>query len=60
MTSQFVIEAKRLFIRNTFQHFFAGVPSYLPKSLLFKPKWVWNKTPDVIRDRIVQLALVIR
>jgi hypothetical protein len=24
---------------------------------LFKPKWVWNKIPDVIRDRIVQLAL---
>jgi hypothetical protein len=25
---------------------------------LFKAKWVWNKIiPDVIRDRIVQLAL---
>jgi hypothetical protein len=24
---------------------------------LFKPKWIWNKIPDVIRDRIVQLAL---
>jgi hypothetical protein len=24
---------------------------------LFKPKWFWNKIPDVIRDRIVQPAL---
>jgi hypothetical protein len=57
VTSQFVIEVQPLFIRNSFQQFFACVPSYQPKSVLFKPKWVWNKIPDVIRDRIVQLAL---
>jgi hypothetical protein len=57
VTAQFVIGVQPLFIRNSFQQFFAGVPSYQPKSLLFKPKWIWNKIPDVIRDRIVQLAL---
>jgi hypothetical protein len=57
VTAQFVIEVQPLFIRNGFQQFFACVPSYQPKSLLFKPKWIWNKIPDVIRDRIVQLAL---
>jgi hypothetical protein len=56
VTSQFVIEVQPLFIRNSFQQFFACVPSYQPKSLLLKPKWVWNN-PDVIRARIVQLAL---
>jgi hypothetical protein len=25
---------------------------------LFKPKWGWTRIPDVIRDRIVQLALM--
>jgi hypothetical protein len=57
VTSQFVIEVQPLFIRNSFQQLFACVPSYQPKSLLFKPKWGWNKIPDVIRARIVQLAL---
>jgi hypothetical protein len=56
VTSQFAIEVQPLFIRNSFQQFFACVPSFQPKSLLFKPKWVWNN-PDVIRARIVQLAL---
>jgi hypothetical protein len=57
VTAQFVIEVQPLFIRNSFQQFFACVPSYQPKSLLFKPKRIWNKIPDVIRDRIAQLAL---
>jgi hypothetical protein len=57
VTAQFVIEVQPLFIRNSFQQFFACVPSDQPKSLLFKPKWIWNKIPDVIRDRIAQLAL---
>jgi hypothetical protein len=57
VTAEFVIELQPLFIRSSFQLFFACVPSYQPKSLLFKPKWIWNKIPDVIRDRIVQLAL---
>jgi hypothetical protein len=58
VTAQFVIEVQPLFIRNSFQQFFACVLSYQPKSLLFQPKWIWNKIPDVIRDRIVQLALM--
>ena len=57
MAARFVIEVQPLFIRNGFQHFFACVPLYQPKSLLFKPKWIWNNIPDVIRDGIVQLAL---
>jgi hypothetical protein len=43
VAAQFVIEVQPLFIRNSFQQFFACVPSYQPKSLLFKPKWIWNK-----------------
>jgi hypothetical protein len=54
VTAQFVIEVQPLFIRNSFQQFFACAPSDQPKSLLFKPKWIWNK---IIRDRIAQLAL---
>ena len=42
--------------RNSFRQFFAGVPSDQPKPLLFKPKWIWNRIPDVTRGRIVQLA----
>jgi hypothetical protein len=57
VTAQFVIEVQPLSIRNSFHQFFARVPSYQPKSLLFKPKWIRTKIPDVIRDRIVQLAL---
>jgi hypothetical protein len=56
VTAQFVIELQPLFIRSSFQQFFACVPSYQPKSLLFKPKWIWNRIPDVTRGRIVQLA----
>jgi hypothetical protein len=26
-------------------------------SAAFQPEWIWNKIPDVVRDRIVQLAL---
>jgi hypothetical protein len=33
------------------------VPSYQPKFRLFKAKWGNQIIPDVIRDRIVQLAL---
>jgi hypothetical protein len=58
VTAQFVIEVQPLFIRNSFQQFFACVPSYQPKSLLFKPKWIWNKIPDVIRDTIYKQTLV--
>jgi hypothetical protein len=32
MTAQFVIEVQPLFIRNSFQQFFACVPSFRPKS----------------------------
>jgi hypothetical protein len=32
MTAQFVIEVQPLFIRNSFQQFFACVPSFQPKS----------------------------
>jgi hypothetical protein len=35
---------------------FACVPSYQPKSLLFKPRWIRHKIPAVTRDRIVWLA----
>jgi hypothetical protein len=54
VTSQFVIEVQPLFIRNSFQQFFACVPSHQSKSLLFKPRWVWNKIPMSSADRIVQ------
>ena len=57
VTAQFVIELQPLFIRNSFQQFFACVPSYQPKFRLFKAKWGNQIIPDVIRDRIVQLAL---
>jgi hypothetical protein len=40
VTAQFVIEVQPLSIRNSFHQFFARVPSYQPKSLLFKPKWI--------------------
>jgi hypothetical protein len=50
VTSHFVIEVQPLFIRNSFQQFFACVPSYQPKSLLFKPKWIWNKIPAASYD----------
>jgi len=40
VTAQFVIELQPLFIRSSFQQFFACVPSHQPKSLLFKPKWI--------------------
>jgi hypothetical protein len=32
---------------------FGYLPSYQPKSLLFKPKRVWNKIPNAIRIGIV-------
>ncbi|MDX6462580.1 MAG: hypothetical protein QOE55_6277 [Acidobacteriaceae bacterium] len=54
MTAQFVIEVQPLFIRNSFQQFFACVPRINRKPFLFKAKWIWNKIPDVIRDRTVQ------
>jgi hypothetical protein len=52
VTAQFVIEVQPLLIRNSFQQFFclrAPVSTEIP---LFKPKWIWNKIPDVIRDRM--------
>src|ERR1700739_208865 len=54
VTAQFVIELQPLIIRNNFQQFFACVAS---KSVLLKPKPIWNKIPDVIRDGIVQLPV---
>jgi hypothetical protein len=54
VTAQFVIEVQPLFIRNSFQQFFACVPRINRKPFLFKAKWIWNKIPDVIRDRTVQ------
>jgi hypothetical protein len=58
VTAQFVIEVQPLSIRNSFQQLFLPACARIkPKSLLFKPKWIWRKIPDVIRDRIVQLSL---
>jgi hypothetical protein len=50
VTAQFVIEVQPLFIRNSFQQFFCLRALVSTEILLFKPKWIWNKIPDVIRD----------
>ena len=57
MTAPFVIEVQPLSIRNDFQQFFACLPSYQPKSLLFKPKWIWNKIQQEVYDQVIYIPL---
>ena len=57
VTAPFVIEVQPLSIRNDFQQFFACLPSYQPKSLLFKPKWIWNKIQQEVYDQVIYIPL---
>jgi hypothetical protein len=51
VTSQFVIEVQPLFIRNSFQQFFACVPSYQSKFPFVQTEVGLEQDPDVIRGQ---------